>query len=213
MYKLIIFDLDGTLLNTIDDICESLNIALEENGLEKVTVDKCKYMVGNGAKVLIEKAVKNHEHLFEKVMNGYLCNYEKLQRNKTKPYNGIVDTVNKLKDKGLKLAILSNKPHNDTLNVVDWFFGKDLFDVVMGKKENNNPKPSIDGCFEIMDSLNIRSDILYVGDTAVDMQTARNAGYTSVAVTWGFRLKEELKDSDYMIDEPLELIKIVEGKR
>ena len=187
MTKLIIFDLDGTLLNTIEDITYSLNLALEENGLAPVTIDECKYMVGSGANILIERAIKGNNEAFDRVLQAYLTYYLKHQEDKTRPYEGIVEVLHDLKRRGYRLAILSNKPHVDTINVVESYFGLDLFDIVMGKKEHNRIKPSIDGCIEIMDTLGIHDNILYVGDTAVDMQTARNAGYTSVAVTWGFR--------------------------
>lgn len=207
--NLIIFDLDGTLLDTIDDITDAINRALYENGLSTVTVEECKYMVGSGAKILIERAVKDRMDLFDSIYASYMAHYERLQANKTKPYDGIKEILSELRKLGIRLAILSNKPHEDTLRVVERYFGLDSFDVVMGKKPNNRIKPSIDGCIEIMVSLGISSNILYVGDTAVDMMTAKNAGYTSIGVTWGFRKKEELVEATYLIDHPKEIVEIV----
>jgi phosphoglycolate phosphatase len=213
MFELVIFDLDGTLLNTIDDICESLNLALSESGLPSVTIAECKYMVGSGVKVLIEKAVRGQNDKYDQVLNAYLYHYELLQKNKTRPYDGIIEVLKAIKAKDIKIAVLSNKPHEDTLRVVDHYFKGEIFDLVLGKKENNRPKPSTDGCVEILNTLKISGKVLYVGDTIIDMKTAKDAGFTSVAVTWGFRLKDELQDSNYMIDIPGDLIPIIEGNR
>lgn len=211
MFELVIFDLDGTLLNTIDDICDSINLALVDNNLPPVTVDECKYMVGKGVKVLVEKAIKGCNEAFDGVMNKYMYYYELMQKNKTKPYDGIKDLLASIKAKKIKVAILSNKPHEDTLRVVDYYFGLERFDLVLGKKANNRPKPEIDGCIEIIDTLDIdKEKVLYVGDTAVDIETATKAQFTSIGVTWGFRLREELKEANYIIDEPKEIIKIIE---
>ena len=210
MGKLVIFDLDGTLLDTIDDITDSMNLALRDVGLHQLTVDECKYMVGSGADILVRKAIPDQKY-FEVVKSKYMQYYEEFQRNKTKPYNHIIDVIKAINDKGIKIAILSNKPHDDAIRVVKHYFDMSLFALVMGKKPNNRIKPAIDGCLEILNNLAInKEDVLYVGDTNVDMETAKNAGFTSVAVTWGFRKREELKDYEYIIDEPLELLDIVE---
>ena len=206
MYKLVIFDLDGTLLNTIDDICDSLNIALKENSLKEVTVEECKYMVGKWVKFLIEKAINGKLNLFDSVYDSYMKNYEILQKNKTRPYEGINELLSTLKLKNIKMAVLSNKPHLDTLRVVNHYFGDSIFDLVIGKKPENRPKPSIDGAIELINTLGVHSDILYVGDTAVDMQTANDSGFTSVAVTWGFRKKSELSMANYIVDNPFEIL-------
>ncbi|HEY8445225.1 MAG TPA: HAD family hydrolase, partial [Bacilli bacterium] len=123
----------------------------------------------------------------------------------------IIDTLKALKDEHLKLAVLSNKPHEDTLRVIEYYFGLDKFDIVMGKKPYNRSKPEIDGCLEILNALNIKpEEVLYVGDTDIDMQTAQNAKFTAVAVTWGFRLASELHGYHYIIDNPKDLLKIIE---
>ena len=213
MYELVIFDLDGTLLNTIDDICESINLALNENNLPTVTLDECKYMVGSGVKVLVEKAIRGNNDAFDDVMNKYLYYYELKQKNKTKPYDGIKELISALNARNIKIAILSNKPHEDTLRVVDYYFGLDNFTYVLGKKVNNRPKPEIDGCKEILNALSVKGQVLYVGDTAIDVMTAITANFVAVGVTWGFRLKEELMAANYIIDEPKEILAIIEDKR
>ena len=133
MYKLVIFDLDGTLLDTIEDICDSINIALKESNLELVTIEECKYMVGNGAKILVERAIREKTQFFDKVFSSYMFNYERLQKNKTRPYEKIMEVLDRLKELNIKSAILSNKPHEDTLRVVDYYFGLSKFDLVIGK--------------------------------------------------------------------------------
>jgi phosphoglycolate phosphatase len=210
MFDLVIFDLDGTLLNTIDDICDSINLALQDNHLPTITVDECKYMVGKGVKVLIEKAIRGHNEAYDGVMNKYMYYYELMQKNKTKPYPGVKQLLADIKEKKIKIAVLSNKPHEDTLRVIDYYFGLDQFDMVLGKKANNRPKPEIDGCIEIINTLDVKGQVLYVGDTGVDMETALKAKFVAVGVTWGFRLREELKDANYIIDEPHDIIKIIE---
>ncbi|MFA5543230.1 MAG: HAD family hydrolase [Bacilli bacterium] len=207
MYKLVIFDLDGTLLNTIEDICDSLNIALKLNNLKEVSIEECKYMVGRGVNYLIEQAIGNNTELFDLVYESYMKNYEILQKNKTRPYDGIKEILDLLKSKNIKMAVLSNKPHVDTLRVVNYYFGDNVFDIIMGKKPENRPKPYVDGAIELINTLGIHTDILYVGDTAVDMQTANDSGFTSVAVTWGFRKKSELSMANYIIETPSEILK------
>lgn len=213
MYKLVIFDLDGTLLDTIEDICDSINIALKESNLELVTIEECKYMVGNGAKILVERAIREKTQFFDKVFSSYMFNYERLQKNKTRPYEKIMEVLDRLKELNIKSAILSNKPHEDTLRVVDYYFGLSKFDLVIGKKPNNRPKPEIDGAIEILNTLNMKSeDVLYVGDTSVDITTAIRSNFTSVGVTWGFRKESELTQANYIIHDPLDLLKIIEEK-
>lgn len=213
MYKLVIFDLDGTLLDTIEDICDSINIALKESNLELVTIEECKYMVGNGAKILVERAIREKTKFFDKVFSSYMFNYERLQKNKTRPYEKIMEVLDRLKELNIKSAILSNKPHEDTLRVVDYYFGLSKFDLVIGKKPNNRPKPEIDGAIEILNTLNMKSeDVLYVGDTSVDITTAIRSNFTSVGVTWGFRKESELTQANYIIHHPLDLLRIIEEK-
>lgn len=209
MKKIVIFDLDGTLLDTIEDITDSMNLALQDVGLETLSIEECKYMVGSGADVLVNKAIKGKD-FFKEAKDKYMSYYEKFQKNKTKPYDGVIELINSLKDLNYKIAILSNKPHEDALRVVDYYFGLDMFDLVIGKKANNRIKPDIDGAIEILKSLNSsKEEVIYVGDTNVDMQTANNAGFTAVAVSWGFRKASELENYDFMIENPLQLIEVL----
>lgn len=219
MYKAIIFDLDGTLLNTIDDICDSLNIALIENGFLSYTVEETKTFVGSGVRIMVERALHGIEHQKEdeiNVLNGYLREYTKRQAIKTKPYNGVIDVIKELKNKGLMIGLLSNKPHIDTLKVVDNYFGLELFDIVLGQRDGVPIKPHPDALFEIINGFKLdKKECLFVGDSDVDMQTAINAVVDKVAVLWGFRTKEIIAKyhPNYFIKYPFELIKIVEEVR
>ncbi len=216
MYKLVIFDLDGTLLNTIEDITDSLNLALTDYSLPLVTIEECKYMVGQGVDVLVSKAVKD-----EKYQNGvkekYLTYYALYQNNKTRPYPEIIEVIKKIKKMDIKIAVFSNKPHLDTIAVINYYFGNNLFDYVLGHKINNLPKPAYDGANEIITFFNnqktiTNEEVLFVGDTSIDMQTAKRANFSSVAVTWGFRKAHEIIPHDYLIHKPKELISIIRNK-
>lgn len=201
MIKLAIFDLDGTLLNTIEDITVSLNKALHHFGLPTHSLDKVKQMVGNGVDNLIARAVMNKQNYFNNVKSYYLSDYNLNCSIKTKPYDGIINTLMRLKNKGIKLAILSNKPHVDTIKVIETYFGHDIFDYVSGKKDYNRIKPFPDGVNEIKNIFNINDDIVFVGDSDVDIETAKNANVKSIAVLWGFRTKEQLLNADYYAND------------
>lgn len=207
--NLIIFDLDGTLLDTVDDITTSINLALAEANIPPITKEACMYMLGSGAKVLVERAIQGHD-AFDFVLKRYLHHYKQLQHQATKPYDGINELLLKLQELQIPMAVFSNKPHYDTISVINHYFKENLFAYVLGKKQNNQPKPAIDGCREIEEALGIHEKIVYVGDTNVDMETATTAGYYRIAVTWGFRKKHELANYDLMIEHPLALLDYLE---
>ena len=218
MYKAIIFDLDGTLLNTIDDLCDSMNVALTY--FEKsITIDECKYFVGSGVDKLIERCL-NHFGIntfenFNTLKRLYLNEYKSKQKNKTAPYPGIVDTLEKLKLNNIKLSVLSNKPDDDTKSVINYYFDSSLFNEVWGKKEGFNIKPNPDSVLEIIKSLGIeKCEIVYCGDSDVDVQTAKNAGVDCIAVTWGFRTEAELSANNpkYIVNNVKEIINIMLGE-
>lgn len=218
MYKGIIFDLDGTLLNTIEDITDSLNKALKESSFNTYSSDEVKYFVGSGVYTLIERALKKYPYTkdqFDKVKLDYMDTYFLLQRNKTKPYDNILELLEKLKKINFKIAVLSNKPHNDTMEVIKYYFGLEKFDLILGQRENIPIKPNPTSIFEILQTFKLdKKDVLYVGDSDVDMLTALNAELDSVGVTWGFRTKEELIDSKakYIVNDSSEILNICLGK-
>lgn len=194
-YTTVIFDLDGTLLNTLDDLADSVNYALEKNELPKRTVDQIRRFIGNGVKVLIARAVpdgtRDEEYLT--VYNDFVKHYEKNSRNKTAPYPGIKELLVKLKDKGYKLAIVSNKIDFAVKDLRDEFFDG-LIEVAVGDSEETKNKPAPDMVFKALNELEETAEkSVYVGDTDVDLQTAKNAGMDCISVSWGFRSVSELE--------------------
>lgn len=215
-YKGIIFDLDGTLLDTIEDITDGLNKAAISCGIEPYTIEEAKYLVGSGVDVLINNCLNARsasQNLFDKLKENYMKFYGECKANKTKPYEGIVEALEFFKKNNIKIAVFSNKPDCDTQGVINNYFGKDYFDMVVGKRDGVEIKPSKEGATPILENFRLDlSEILYVGDTKVDMKTAINIGLDSVGVLWGFRKIDELLENGakYIIDNPLDLIKIVE---
>lgn len=211
MIKLVIFDLDGTLLNTIEDIAVSLNKALKNYNLPTHSLDTVLKMVGNGVDLLIQRAVKPYDDYFLDVKKFYLEDYNKNCDINTKPYKGIKELLQKLKDEGIKIAVLSNKPHIDTVTVINKYFNN-TFDYVIGKKDNNRIKPYSDGVNEVMKYFNIKNNnTMFIGDSEVDVETGKNAKMRTIAVTWGFREKDKLMDADFIVSNPSEIINIIEG--
>ena len=225
MKKLVIFDLDGTLLNTIDDITNSINRALDSVKLARVTVDEAKYFVGSGVDILIDRLLRyelgeeyesKKDSYFNVLRKNYCDDYAVNNAIYTGPYPGIKELILKLKEKGIRVAVISNKPHDDTLHVIDKYFGLDLFDLVMGKMEHNRIKPYPDAPKEAIAILEERfsnkyklADIVYVGDTNVDIETAKNIGCESIACSWGFRKIDELKEANYICDNTDEVYEII----
>lgn len=188
-YKLFIFDLDGTILDTLDDLSDSVNYALSVVGFPARTVDEVRVFVGNGIRKLIERAVpegtpsEKTDMVFEKFKEYYGKNCA----NKTRPYKGIREMLLKLKNDGIKIAVLSNKADFAVKILCDKYFNG-MFDAAYGAREGVNKKPSPDAVFEILNELGIdKSDAVYVGDSEVDIETANNAGMDMIIVDWGFR--------------------------
>jgi phosphoglycolate phosphatase len=210
-YKAVLFDLDGTLLDTIADIGQSMNCALLKNGFPLYTAEEYKYLVGEGvynlAKNALPESMRN-EKTINKLVSEMKEEYEKHWADSTLPYEGIPELLDFLTAGGYKLCVLSNKPHFFTQKIVDKFLSKWHFDVVFGERASIPIKPDPSGALEIASIMDINpQDFLYLGDTSVDMQTANNAGMYPVGVTWGFRKKEELLKSGakLIINHPMEL--------
>lgn len=215
MIKACIFDMDGTTVNTINSIAYFANNALAKAGLDIIETDVYKKLVGNGAKVLVEKMIKTvgaDESYFEKVSPEYNTTYENDFLYLTEPYEGVPDMLKALKEMGITVAILSNKPHSTAIKVSDALFGEGLVDLCYGARENIALKPDPEGVFAIMDELGLSKDeCVYIGDTSTDMKTGKSAELYTVGVLWGFRDREELESSgaDVIISHPSELIDIV----
>ncbi len=210
--RAILFDLDGTLLNTLEDIADSMNRALLENGLPVHALDAYKYFVGDGVKTLAMRATGFREKIAPKVLSAYQAYYSVGCENKTRPYEGVSEMLQKIISMGLKLCIFSNKPHRDTLYVTARYFPSIKFDAIRGQMEGVPVKPDPTGALEIARQLDIApTDFMYVGDTGVDMTCANAASMTPVGVLWGFRKREELLENNarHIIAAPLELLDLI----
>ena len=212
MYKAVVFDLDGTLTNTLTDIAVAMNRALRMHGLPEYPTDAYKLMVGNGARILAERAVAERTDMTDAVLADYQAYYEQHTRDTTRPYEGIPELLKALAERGLKLCVLSNKPHADTVNVVKYFFPDTPWTAIRGQVEGIPVKPDPAGARLICETLGVTADeCLYLGDTKVDMATATSAGMYAVGVLWGFRDEKELRDhgAKVIISHPLELLPLL----
>ncbi len=188
-YKLAIFDMDGTILNTLDDLADSTNAVLRAHGYPEHSIDEIRKFVGNGIRKLIERAVPAGLLVEEidQVHQEFMEYYQKHCADKTKPYEGVTDLLQALLEEGVQTAVLSNKADVAVQELCqDYFSG--LFHIAVGERPGMNRKPSPDGVEYILDQLQIdKKDAVYIGDSEVDVQTAANAGLDSIIVLWGFR--------------------------
>lgn len=217
MIKACIFDMDGTVSNTINSITYFANNALKKAGLPTIESDVYKKLVGNGAKVLVERMLKTvgaDESYYEEVAFEYNTKYDEDFLYLTEPYEGILDMLSALKNIGIKVAILSNKPHETAIKVSDALFGGKLVDVCYGGRDGIALKPDPAGVFEIINELGVsKEECLYIGDTATDMKTGKGAGLYTIGVLWGFRDREELENggADVIISHPSEIVDIAQN--
>lgn len=216
MKRLIIFDLDGTLVNSVESIAYCGNYALKKAGFSEIDVEKYKILAGDGLDTLLERMLEisgdsTHEK-FTDLKEYYSEVFEEGCLYQVKPFPQITNLLKKLKENGLKTAILSNKLHNYTCKVVKTCFESDIFDIILGQKPENPKKPDPAGAILIANELNIsHKDCIYVGDTNTDMQTGKSAGMLTIGVKWGFRTSEELINSgaDKIISNPLEILDLI----
>ncbi|MCQ4022685.1 MULTISPECIES: HAD family hydrolase [unclassified Ruminococcus] len=198
MYKCVVFDLDGTLVNSLYDLADSVNKALEAYGLPSHPYDAYKYFVGNGRAKLIERAMgeaSKDDKLYSLVTKTYDDYYLVHCLDKTEPYDGIVDMLSRLQQNGVKINVLSNKPDEFVKNMLDKLFSGIKFDVAWGKMADFPTKPDPSSVLALINELSVsKSECIYVGDSNVDVITARNAGLDFCGVLWGFRTKEELEN-------------------
>ena len=198
MFKLVIFDLDGTLLDTIEDINNGVNHALEACGYPKIDIQTCRKLVGHGIKNLLRDALPESmktEEIVENMSAHFFPYYNAHMSDYTRPYKGIKEALEKLSSEGIQLAVASNKFQAGTKELVEKFFGDINFVKVLGQREGYPIKPDAGVVFEAMAEIpGIKKDeVLYCGDSDVDMQTGNNAGVRTLAVTWGFRTREQLE--------------------
>lgn len=212
--KLVIFDLDGTLLDSIDDLAASTNHALQLHGYPQHERAAYRYFVGNGVRKLIERALPEDARQADNInrlLQDFLAYYQTHKTVYTHPYQGIPETLAQLHAAGIQLAVASNKYHQGTLELIHHYFGEKLFSIVLGQREGIPVKPDPTIVHDILTQTALPANrTLYVGDSGVDMQTAINSRLTSIGVTWGFRPRTELEanSANYIINSPSELLPI-----
>jgi phosphoglycolate phosphatase len=213
--RAVIFDLDGTLLDTIEDIGNSMNSVLHRFGFEEHDVETYKSIVGEGIEHLVRRSLpeenRTNQSLLAECLLSMREEYGRRWNEKTRPYPGIPELLDTLADRGIKMAILSNKPDDMTRIVVAQLLPKWRFDAVLGARPSVPKKPDPLGALEIAELLEIRpSDFLYMGDTRIDMETANRAGMKAVGVLWGFRQAEELiaGGAKAIISTPMDLMEL-----
>ena len=215
MKKLVIFDLDGTLLDTIADLAESANHAFKQLGYPTRDVETIRTFVGNGVNKLLFRALPDEEKTEENMMRmrtHFVPYYDAHNADLSAPYPGIVALLEELQAKGLRMAVASNKYQEATVKLVKHYFPMIDFVEVLGQREGINVKPDPTIVFDILQKAGVsKEETLYVGDSGVDMQTAINAGVDAIGVTWGFRPRTELEDFHPMglIDQAEELLGFV----
>lgn len=216
MIKAVIFDLDGTLVNSLGDLCDSTNFALRQYGLPEREYKEFNYLVGDGVPKLIERAIgpeRFNKDLHKKVHKAFMEHYRLHYLDKTAPYDRISECLESFKNKGLQMAVLSNKVDEMAVKVVDKLLDG-YFSLVFGKREDYPLKPDPALTLEIIKNLGVKPcECAFVGDSGMDMATAKNAGCVALGVLWGFRTAEELlqNGADYLAQTPDEMLNIIMG--
>ncbi|MEK6201376.1 MAG: HAD family hydrolase [Desulfobulbaceae bacterium] len=215
----VIFDLDGTLVDTLEDLADAANATLAHFGFPTHSSDAYRYFVGDGLMTLMECIVPDNKRSQQEIaacMDSFMQIYSQSWDLQSRPYAGVVEMLQHLRQAGLKLGVLSNKPHAFTQLCVDRFFAADTFDFVYGQREGVPKKPDPAGALEIAALMQLSpQQILYVGDTATDMQTGNRAGMFTMGALWGFRERLELEKNKAgkIISHPSEIVHHVDHKR
>lgn len=213
MIKAVLFDLDGTLTNTLEDIADAMNRSLRLHDLPEWPVEAYRYLVGDGAKKLAERAVRSRQELALSVQREYQAYYQDHTQVKTRPYAGVPEMLRALQAKRIPMAVFSNKPDADTKRVVGHFFPDIRWKAVRGQMEGVPVKPDPAGALAVAQALDAApTEVLYLGDTSTDMQCARNAGMHPVGVLWGFREEAELREhgAEIVIACPMDVLSVTE---
>jgi phosphoglycolate phosphatase len=215
--KAIIFDLDGTLIDSLEDIAVCMNQVLEELELPTHKIEDYKYFVGGGISVLVDNALNKNtsNEVKEKVTNKFKVIYDQKLHEKTLPYDGIYDLLDELQKLDFKIGILSNKPHEFTIEYAKNLFSKYEMKEIHGQKAHIPKKPNPTAAIQIAQSFDVPcEEIYFVGDTMVDMQTAVNAKMIGIGVLWGFRDEDELMENGatFVVKHPLDILEIVNKK-
>lgn len=213
-YKAVIFDLDGTLINSLNDLADSVNKVLKLYNLPTYDIESYKYRVGNGIRKLMERSLPaDKQNLLDEALEKFKAIYAEHNLDKTRPYDNIIDLLQKLQAQNIKLGVCTNKHDEAAKAIIKKLFGEKIFDQVIGDKPGLKRKPDPSKVLAIAQNWHIKpQEIAYLGDSGVDMQTAVNANMLAVGVLWGFRTAEELKENgaDILINSPLELLTAVD---
>lgn len=201
-YQLAIFDLDGTILDTLEDLTDSLNYALEKANYQKRTLEEVRRFVGNGMLKLVCRALPKEagEDVAKEVLAELKAHYKIHCADKTKPYEGILEMLRELKEAGMRMAVVSNKADYAVQILCEEYF-PGIFDLTAGEKEGIKKKPAPDAVFAVLKELQIEKEqAVYIGDSDVDILTAKNAEMNSILVDWGFR------DADFLKEQGAEIL-------
>ncbi|RPH51420.1 MAG: HAD family hydrolase [Desulfobacteraceae bacterium] len=214
-FKAVIFDLDGTLLDTIDDLADSMNSVLERHGFPEHGIDKYKYFVGDGIDVLVRRALPipcGDESFIEECITQMKREYDLRWADKTRPYDGVPELLDAFSASGARLSILSNKPHGSTCVVVSKMLANWKFEMVVGARDGVPKKPDPSSAISISESFGLATgEFLYIGDTGTDMKTAVSAGMFPAGVLWGFRPAGELVEAGarILVRYPADLLQFI----
>ena len=210
MKKLAIFDLDGTLLNTITDLAKACNYALEKMGFATHPIQAYAYMVGNGVRNLMKKAQQDaDDETIDQLLEYFKTYYDEHCLDNTKPYPGIIDLLHNLKERDVAVAVASNKYQEATEKIIKGCFPEVEFVAVEGQREGRNRKPDPSIIFAVLEKYPIaKRDVLYIGDSGIDIECAKRACVESVGVSWGFRSVGELRraNADHIVTHPAEIL-------
>jgi len=211
-FKAVLFDMDGTLLDTIEDLAAAANRMLASNGYPLHPINSYRHFVGDGAAMLVHRALPSAARMKEteeKCLGAFLADYRQNWKDRTRPYPGITAMLDELTKRGIRMAVLSNKPHEITVQCVACYFKQWSFEAVLGQRPQVPKKPDPAGALEVARHMNLpTSAFFYMGDTAIDMETAEAAGMLPVGVRWGFRSASELRKSGarFLIKHPMEIL-------
>lgn len=213
-YNSVVFDLDGTLLDTLGDLRDSVNYALEKNALPKRTTEEIRSFVGNGIRLLIERSVPENAPVetVNKCFSDFKEHYKDHSAILTKPYDGIISLMKNLKSKGIKIAVVSNKADFAVKTLMEDYFSG-LYDCAYGERAGVEKKPAPEGVLGAISEMGADGEnTVYIGDSEVDVETSKNANLPCIAVTWGFRDKKVLEslNPEYIVDSPSDILNIIE---
>lgn len=217
-YKAVLFDLDGTLLDTLDDLAAATNRVLAAKGFAIHPHDAYRWFIGDGSAVLMERALPESARTPEMIqtcLKALLDDYGQNWHVVTRPYDGILELLDTLETRNIRMGIITNKPHPFTLLTIDYYLSHVTFNPILGQRDGIPKKPDPQQALSAAQIMGVQpADCIFIGDSAVDMFTARNAGMTGVGAAWGFRPEQELREAGahQVIQHPLMLLDIVRSR-